>query len=96
MKIDVHIEHLLLDGMALTRREREALPAAVQRELLALLDVAPARSHDGDRAGGGGPHAGRERSAYFDSARIDHIGRDVALAVKGSLPSAPPRRATGR
>jgi hypothetical protein len=77
MKIDVHIEHLLLDGVQLTRREREALPAAVRRQLLALIDT-DARS---DRA---------------PAARIDQIGRDVAIAVRETLPPAPPRRASRR
>ncbi|MDQ3723267.1 MAG: hypothetical protein M3376_09425 [Actinomycetota bacterium] len=84
MKVDVHIEHLLLDGVQLTRRERAELPAVVQRELHALLDAAPAGpSRDADP----GPRAGDRRPRYFDSARIDHIGRDVAQAVKGALPS---------
>jgi hypothetical protein len=82
VKIDVHIEHLLLDGVQLTRREREALPAAVRRELLALIESP-------DRA----PDIGA-RPDRAPAARIDHIGRDVALAVKDSLAPALPRRAS--
>jgi hypothetical protein len=86
VKIDVHIEHLLLDGVELTRREREALPAVVQRELLALIgsaDRAPDAGARPDRAPGFAP-------------RIDHIGRDVAIAVTSELPPAPPRGASER
>jgi hypothetical protein len=37
MTLEVRIERLVLDGVTMTRAEREALPAAVERELRGLI-----------------------------------------------------------
>lgn len=70
----MHIEHLVLDGVTLTRRERAALPAVVRRELLALLG---APSEADPRTGAGRPPA---------SPRLDRIARAVATEIDGALP----------
>jgi hypothetical protein len=42
MRVTVRIDELVLDGLELSRRERDALAPAVQRELGRLVALAPA------------------------------------------------------
>jgi hypothetical protein len=77
---DVRIGHLVLDGLELTRRERDALAPAIARELRML---APSPRPFGARDSPGRP-----------PSTVDTIAREVAVAVRGAI--GPARQPTGR
>jgi hypothetical protein len=66
MRTDVRIERLVLDGLELSRRERDALGPAIARELRRLAS---------EPAGRAGPRHRGPGSA------VDGIAREVAAAV---------------
>ncbi len=72
MSLDLRLDEIVLDGIELSRRERDLLGEAVRRELRALLAGRPAS----DRLGAGAR----------GSERAHRLGRDVALAVHQALP----------
>ena len=67
MRTSVRIERVVLDGLELSRRERDALGPAIARELRRLASE-PARPHPETRREGPG-------------TAVDGIARDVAAAV---------------
>lgn len=82
MKIDVRIDRVVLDGVAITRRERERLGPAIERELRRLVD-------------GAAPGDGVDDAAKPAPGGVDGIAREVAIAVHAQLPAVPAAVRTG-
>ena len=91
MRTDVRIERIVLDGLELSRRERDALGPAIADELRRLAS-GPAGRDAGTRPGGPGPS-------------VDAIAREIAAAVHRATsaaarpaagPAAPPAARRGR
>jgi hypothetical protein len=83
MNINLHIERLVLDGVALERGHEPLLRAAIEAELLRLLSadgVAP-----GLMSGGAVPrlHAGDIQLTTENNAQ--HLGQQIARALHGGL-----------
>ena len=84
MSTRIRIERLVLDGIELSRRERDALGPAIARELRRLAGE-PADGLAGEQPGsGGGP---RRRGAI---PAVDGIAREVAAAVHRVTPAGRP------
>jgi hypothetical protein len=79
---DVRIDRLVLEGLELSRREREALAPAIARELR-LIAPYPR------------PVGARDWSGKAPST-VDRIAREVAVAVRGAIGPAPRSRGGGR
>jgi hypothetical protein len=75
VRVAVHIERLVLDGIELTHRERAALGPTIERELRRRTE------------GTNGRAVARSRA----TPRVTRIGRDVAAAVHESMPKRSPR-----
>jgi hypothetical protein len=71
VKIDVKIDRMVLEGLELSRRERDALTPAIERELRRLA------GEPGDR------RADERRGAT--ASTVDGIAREVAGAVHRSI-----------
>lgn len=89
--VEVRISALVLDGVELHRRERDALPLAVREALAELLTPSsggPARP----------PHTNSAVDPYPRTARVEAIAGQIATAVHGGLPATAirPRRRGGR
>jgi hypothetical protein len=85
MKVNVHIDRLVIDGAGLTRAQRAALAAAAQRELSLLLGgQAPGTADSGTAA----RHSGGPPGA---SSRL----RDVAVAIAAEIYRALPASTAG-
>jgi hypothetical protein len=81
----VHVERLVLDGLAVAPGERPALQAAVEAELARLLAEGGLASHL--QAGGAQPYArgGMVRAAQGGDPAA--LGRQIARAVYGGIGS---------
>jgi hypothetical protein len=82
MNTNVHIERLVLDGIKLSRRERDALGPAIARELRWLASLPLNRPPD--------PRGEKDRRP---GSAVDGIARQVAGAVHQATAAALP--ATG-
>jgi hypothetical protein len=85
MKVNVHIERLVLDGLPITSAQGPRVRHAVERELTRLLGVGGLSGEL--RAGGAVPSV---RAGGFEVARENHptgIGRQIARAVYGGIGS---------
>lgn len=85
MKVNVHVERLVLDGLPVTGAQGAKVQDAVAKELTRLLG-AGGLSHE-FRAGGAVPEV---RTHGFEVARENHpigIGRQIARAVYGGIGS---------
>jgi hypothetical protein len=83
MRIDLHIERLVLDGLPLTGAEGARVGRAVERELARLL--AKPRAADALRRGGTVPDLRAPPFELGAGDRPDAIGRKIARAVHGGL-----------
>jgi hypothetical protein len=90
MSTRIRIERLVLDGIELSRRERDALGPAIARELRRLAG-GPARELAGEPADPRGER--RHRSA---SPAVDGIAREVAAGVHRVMPAARPAPGAAR
>lgn len=79
MKTNVRIERVVLDGLKLSRRERDALGPAIARELRQLAD---------QRANGAGARADLQRQE--PGSAVDGIAREIAAAVHRATAAARP------
>jgi len=84
MSTDFRIEHLVIDGIALTRRERDALGPAIARELRRLAS-SPGNPVPDSRSRNSGP-----------GSAADGIARRVAAAVHQATTAALPAREAKR
>lgn len=79
MRIDVHIDRLILEGLPLTRHQGPLVQAAVKQELARLL-AADGLSEEA-RAGGAVAHV---KAAGFELREGDHprrLGQQIARSV---------------
>jgi hypothetical protein len=87
MKTDVHIEHLVLHGLELSHRERQALGPAIARELRRLVDEPVNRPPD--------PRA-EDRRRRGPGSAVEEIARRVAAAVHRATAAALPAAEAAR
>jgi hypothetical protein len=80
MRTSVRIERVVLDGLELSRRERDALGPAIARELRRLV---------GEAANGPAGRYAETRPEGPGSA-VDGIARDIAAAVHRATAAAGP------
>jgi hypothetical protein len=86
MKIDLHIERLVLEGLPLTASQGPSVQAAVESELVHLLGM-------GDlwrqlRAGGAVPHLQGTKLKLTAETCPEMIGRQIAHSVCGGIVKA--------
>jgi hypothetical protein len=94
MHIELHIERLVLDGVALSSRDRAALTRAVSSELSRLLT----NGLHPDVLSGGAHAAVTGGSIAFDTAAGGgRLGEQIARAVHGGIGITPqPQGTRGR
>ena len=90
MSTRIRIERLVLDGIELSRRERDELGPAIARELRRLAGEPTHELADGQADPRGEP---RHRGA---SPAVDGIAREVAAAVHRVMPAAQPTPGVAR
>jgi hypothetical protein len=93
MNIELHIERLILDGLALTPSERAQAQAAVEAELIRLLTV------DGlnveSLAGGALPSLRGEAIQVMNGNDGARLGTQIAQSVHRGLQNGPDRNSKG-
>lgn len=88
MSVHVHIEHLVLDGFAITPAERTHLQKAVEQELARMLATPRpqhAEAHPLSRAGGAVPST---TAGPFNPPREStptQLGHHIAQSIHGGL-----------
>lgn len=87
MNITVHIERLILVGIPVTPRQREALHAAVERELARLLSAG--RLSPELLPGGAVPSVRANSIQLADESSPLHLGREIARAVYRGIGDGP-------
>jgi hypothetical protein len=93
MKINLHIERLVLDGMPIDRTQGGKLRAAVEQELTRLLAGGLAQQL---RQGGAVPVLRGGRIRIQKSTNAGALGRDIARTLhQGISNSSPPKRHAG-
>ena len=84
MKINLHIERLVLEGLPLERSHGPLVQSAVQQELARLLGfngIAP-----GFISGGAMPHAQGGEMQFAREANPRQLGTQIAQSVHEALP----------
>jgi hypothetical protein len=82
MKINLHIERLVLNGLPIARQQEPLIQEAVQAELARLLS----QSNSLSGAGGGATPVVRGPGFQVGShVRPEHLGRQIAESVYGSI-----------
>jgi hypothetical protein len=94
MSTRIRIERLVLDGIELSRRERDALGPAIARELRRLAgeqahELAGEQAHEQADLRGEPRHRGA-------SPAVDGIAREVAAGVHRVMPAARPAPGVAR
>jgi hypothetical protein len=79
MKINIHIECLILDGLPIERRDREAVQTAIEAELSRLLNVEGSSS--GLLSGGATPTARGGSIQLASECNPTGLGTQIAQAV---------------
>lgn len=87
MNINVHIERLVLVGIPVTSRQREALHAAVERELVRLLSAG--RLSPELLPGGTVPSVRANSIELEDESSPLHLGHQIARAVYRGIGDGP-------
>lgn len=83
MKIEVHIERLILDGLSVTAAERAQVHAAITAELAGRL--AGGGIAESLRGGGAVPQLRAPPVALGPHDRADAIGRQIAFSVHAGI-----------
>jgi hypothetical protein len=83
MRVDVHIERVTLDGIALTSAESAQLLTVLRRELTYLLSDRSSHSHL--TRGGAAPFLRGPDIRVPGGTRPAHLGVSVARSVHASL-----------
>jgi hypothetical protein len=81
MKINVHIERLILDEVLIAHREASLVQSAVEAELRLLLSEQGKPAN----AGGASPRVTAPSIELAREALPVHVGRRIACAIHGSL-----------
>jgi hypothetical protein len=89
MSTRIRIERLVLDGIELSRRERDALGPAIARELRRLAGEQAHEPADGQADPGEPRHRGA-------TPGVDGIAREVAAGVHRVMPAARPAPGAAR
>jgi hypothetical protein len=90
MKIDLHIERLILDGLPLNQREGAVLQNALERELAQLLG----RGGIERLTGGALPNLPVGAIQLSSAGQPAQWGRQIARALHGGLAAHAPARRT--
>ncbi len=79
--IHLHIDHLVLDGIPLNRRDGSALQFAIESELTRLL------SEEGvaNVSGGAVPHITAEPVQILAQPNSAHVGHQIANSIYSSI-----------
>jgi hypothetical protein len=83
MKVNLHIERLVLDGLPISRSQGALVQRAVEAELSRLLaadGLAPSLL-----AGGAMPYAPGGPMRLTNESNPDHLGTQIAQSVYGGL-----------
>jgi hypothetical protein len=83
MKIHVHIERLILDGLPIDRRSAPQVERAVQQELARLLSTAPLPA--GVLAGGAIAKMQAAQITAAEGKPAPALGADIAQSLHGGL-----------
>jgi|EndMetStandDraft_8_1072994.scaffolds.fasta_scaffold44941_4 hypothetical protein len=83
MRIDLHIERLVLDGLTVTAADSPRVRAAVEAELARLLAAGGVNREFA--AGGAMPRLNAPQVTLAARPRPDAIGRAIAQSVNASL-----------
>jgi len=83
VKIDVHIDRLILEGLPLTRYQGSLVKAAVERELARLL-AADGLSGEA-RAGGAAPQVNAGGFELREGNYPSRLGQQIARSVYGGI-----------
>lgn len=82
MKINLHIERLVISGLPIARQQGPLIQEAVEAELARLL----AQSNSLPEAGGGATPVVRGPGFHVGSkVRPEHLGHQIAESVYGSI-----------
>lgn len=93
MKVELHIERLILDGFALTNRQRAQLQAAVEKELTRLL-----AAHGLSDEFQGGIAVPRVRAGAMQFGKDQppaRLGQSIARAVYEGIGNSRPEKPVG-
>lgn len=83
VKIDVHIDRLILEGLPLTRHQGVLVQAAVERELARLL---AAHGLSGKaRTGGAAPQVNAGSFELREANHPSRLGQQIARSVYGGI-----------
>ena len=85
MKIELHIERLVLDGLPVSRLHAPLVRAAVERELTGLL-TSGGLSHE-LRSGGAVPSMRAGNIQVEEGSQPGKLGQQIARAVYGGVGS---------
>lgn len=83
MKINLHIERLVLEGLPLTRAQGPQVQRAVELELARLFGGGDSAS--GLRSGASIPHAAGGPLQFANEATPRQLGTQIAQSVHGGL-----------
>jgi hypothetical protein len=81
MKVHLHIDRLVLDGLALSARDGARVRAALETELVCLIGQ---HGWSGSLAGGAAPVL-RTAPVHADGQGPDALGRQIAASLYGGL-----------
>jgi hypothetical protein len=94
MRIEVHIERLVLDGVPVTTADGPHVRAAVEGELARLLAGSGVSRELA--TGGALPRVAASQVSFGPRERPDAIGRAVARSVHAGIGGSVPRHPIGR
>ena len=83
MKINLHIERVVLDGLPVTSHERGLLGSALETELIRLLGIGGRSSEL--ISGGAVPHVPASPIQLTTDTMPTQLGRQIAGAVYGGI-----------
>lgn len=85
MNLQLHIEHLILEGLALDPRQGAQLQAAMQRELQRLLETGGVPPHW--QSGWSVPEVHAPQLRLAEELRPQQLGRQIAHSIyRGMAP----------
>jgi hypothetical protein len=83
MNINIHIERLILDGLAISQRQRPLVQAAVEAELSRLLAADGLAAHL--QSGGALPQLKGDNIQLTHQSDPDTLGRQIARSVYSGI-----------
>jgi len=83
MKIHIHIERIVLDGLPVPYHRQAELRTAVEKELGRLFTSKG--PPNGLQSGGAVPHISADRIQWTDENHTTELGQQIARSVYGGL-----------